>query len=188
MWALNKAYDRAGNYLTVTYAEDNANGEMHPTRIDYTGNASAVPAVAPYKSVTFDYEARTDVLGPQYVAGAPTKVSSRLKTIHAYNGATEVRSYLLSYDAAQTTSLLKSATECVGATCLPATTFDWQLSTGTTQWAPTSTTWGTVGGNFKNFLADFNGDGIKDLLVIRKIDNGFGLISYPAQVSYSNSH
>src|SRR5712692_10310350 len=46
VWALNKVQDTKGNYLTISYSEDNANGEYHPTRIDYTGNSGAV--VAPY--------------------------------------------------------------------------------------------------------------------------------------------
>ena len=186
LWALNMVYDRVGNYMTITYSEDNANGEMHPTQIDYTGNSSAVPAVAPYNSVVFDYEARTDVLGSEFIAGAPTRVTTRLKTIRANNGVTEVRRYALGYDAAQTTSLLKSVTECVGATCLPATTFDWQLSTGTTQWAPTATNWGSNLGNLKNFLADFNGDGIKDLLTVETYTFGLSQVGYRTRVSYSS--
>ncbi len=35
VWALNKISDTKGNYLTVTYAEDNPNGDFYPTRIDY---------------------------------------------------------------------------------------------------------------------------------------------------------
>src|SRR5882672_11320706 len=49
VWALNKASDTKGNFFTVTYAEDNANGDFFPTRIDYTGNAGA--SLSPYNSV-----------------------------------------------------------------------------------------------------------------------------------------
>ncbi|MDH4276073.1 MAG: hypothetical protein OEW08_13645, partial [Gammaproteobacteria bacterium] len=31
VWALNKISDRAGNYLTISYFENNANGEYYPT-------------------------------------------------------------------------------------------------------------------------------------------------------------
>src|SRR2546427_4098342 len=41
VWALNKISDTKGNYLTVAYTDDNANGDFYPTRIDYTGNAAA---------------------------------------------------------------------------------------------------------------------------------------------------
>src|SRR5258706_13889011 len=40
VWALNKVSDRLGNYLTVTYNEDSANGDYSPARIDYTGNSN----------------------------------------------------------------------------------------------------------------------------------------------------
>lgn len=183
MWGINKAYDRAGNYFAVSYSEDNANGQMLPSRIDYTGNASI--GAATYNSVVFDYESRPDILGPQYTAGAATKISSRLKAIHANNGATEVRTYRLAYDTAQTTaSLLKSVQECVGATCLPATNFDWQLSTGTTQWG-TSQAWGSIPGNTKVLLADFNGDGRKDIVSIVKYTFGLSQIGYQNWVAYS---
>ncbi len=39
-WALNKIRDTKGNYLTVFYQEDNANGEYYPTAINYTGNTN----------------------------------------------------------------------------------------------------------------------------------------------------
>lgn len=42
-WAVNKVSDHAGNYMTITYTEDSANGEFRPTRIDYTGNAGGLP-------------------------------------------------------------------------------------------------------------------------------------------------
>src|SRR5712691_8284424 len=54
VWALNKISDKKGNYLTVNYSEDNANGEYHATRIDYTGNSGTV--VAPYNSLCFIYD------------------------------------------------------------------------------------------------------------------------------------
>ena len=40
VWALNKISDTSGNYLTITYTEDNANGDYYPKHIDYTGNGS----------------------------------------------------------------------------------------------------------------------------------------------------
>jgi len=38
VWALNKISDKKGNYLTVTYAEDNANGDFYPIKIEYNWN------------------------------------------------------------------------------------------------------------------------------------------------------
>lgn len=186
MWGVSKVYDRAGNYLTVTYDKDAPNGQIRPKQIDYTGNSNASPVVLPYNSVTFAYqENRPDILGPQYVGGATTKISSRLIGIYSYNAGNEVRRYVIDYDSTQTTSLVKTIRECVGVVCLPGTNFDWQYSTGTTQWAVTATNWGANAGNYKNVIADFSGDGIKDLLTIEKYTIGPGQIGYRVFVSYS---
>lgn len=48
-WALNKMTERLGNYYTVRYQEDNANGDYRPDRIDYTGNTAQ--GLVPYNSV-----------------------------------------------------------------------------------------------------------------------------------------
>src|SRR5262245_6093117 len=44
VWAVNKVSDTKGNYLTVSYTEDNAIGDFRPSRIDYTGNAATSTA------------------------------------------------------------------------------------------------------------------------------------------------
>src|SRR4051812_43151889 len=41
VWAVNKISDTKGNFYTVSYIEDPANGDFRVDRIDYTGNASA---------------------------------------------------------------------------------------------------------------------------------------------------
>ena len=53
LWNVNKIEDTAGNYITLSYLEDNAEGEYYIDRIDYTGND--VAGVAPYASVRFTY-------------------------------------------------------------------------------------------------------------------------------------
>ena len=60
------------------------------------------------------------------------------------------------------------------------------MSTGTTQWAPTAANWGSNRGNLKNFLADFNGGGIKDLLTVETYTFGLSQIGYRTWVSYSS--
>jgi len=67
VWAVNKIQDASGNYLVVSYAEDNANGEYRPVRIDYTGNAAG--GLAPTRSITFEYDARPDQ--PRKYVGGP---------------------------------------------------------------------------------------------------------------------
>ena len=80
MWAMNKVQDTVGNYLTVTYTEDNANGQFYPARIDYTGNVGK--GLATYNSVQFVYEARPDIT-PMYHAGSLMKNTVRSRKTSA---------------------------------------------------------------------------------------------------------
>src|SRR5712692_3428069 len=143
LWALNKIQDTKGNYLTISYSEDNANGEYHPTRIAYTGNSGA--GVAPYNSICFIYDndpvttpacdapattTRPDIV-PRYEGGAVIKTTRRLSHIQTYAGAILARSYRLSYDnnGAVGGSRLLSVTECGSdGACLPGTTLMWELA------------------------------------------------------------
>lgn len=101
-WALNKVSDRKGNYLAITYNENNAIGEYYPVRIDYTANT--VTGVAPAAAVKLSYETRPDLI-VSYLGGAVVKTTMRLKAIdtvvrQAVNGTTAdvpVMSYVLAY-------------------------------------------------------------------------------------------
>ena len=95
VWALNKVQDTVGNYLTVSYTEDNANGQYYPARIDYTGNSSK--GLTPFNSVQFVYEARPDVT-PLYHAGSLMNSTVRLKNVQSYAGAALVKDFRLAYD------------------------------------------------------------------------------------------
>src|SRR6266702_2289648 len=135
LWALNRVQDTRGNYYTVSYAEDNTNGEYRPLRIDYTGNANA--GLAPYNSVRFVYGSRTDIV-PHYEAGSVIKVTQRLTNVQTYADATLVRDYRLGYDnngapqGPTGRSRLVSMQECGSdGVCLPGTTFGWQQGGGT---------------------------------------------------------
>lgn len=97
LWAVNKIEDTVGNYLTVTYIEDNTNGEYRPIQIDYTGNANATPALTPNTSVQFEYATRTDTT-TLYFAGSKVKNTQRLSNIKTYTDTSLVRDYQLSYD------------------------------------------------------------------------------------------
>ena len=61
-WAVNKMTDTKGNYITVSYIEDNANGEAYVSRLDYTGNAGTTPVLTPYASIQFSYVTRPDII------------------------------------------------------------------------------------------------------------------------------
>jgi hypothetical protein len=125
-WALNKVSDSKSNYFTVTYVNDNANGQAYPSRIDYTGNTAA--SLTAYNSVQFVYATRPDI-SPQYQAGSLMQTGVRLTNVKTYAGSTLVADYRLAYQqsGATTRSRITSVVVCEGGgTCLPATTFAWQ--------------------------------------------------------------
>jgi hypothetical protein len=164
-WALNKLTDTKGNYLTVTYVNDTTNGQAYPSRIDYTGNASA--GLAAYNSVRFVYAtSRPDVV-PTYHAGSLRQITVRLTNVQTYAGANMVADYRLAYAQSSSTgrSQLTSVTLCDAAgVCLPATTFTWQ--NGTTTPSVVANAGGQDGTlvGYRPYAGDFNGDGKTDIL------------------------
>src|SRR5712692_9166788 len=147
VWALNKMQDTKGNYLAISYFKDTGTtgtGEYHPTRIDYTGNATASPTLSPYNSVRFVYATRPDIVS-RYEGGSIIKTTQRLTNVQTCTTiATDttnvqtcpstalVRDYRLAYDnkGAVGSSRLISVTECGSdGVCLPATTFAWEQQT-----------------------------------------------------------
>jgi Salmonella virulence plasmid 65kDa B protein/FG-GAP-like repeat/Insecticide toxin TcdB middle/N-terminal region len=184
VWAANKISDTVGNYLTITYNEDNANGDYSPKQIDYTGNSTT--GTLPYNSVRFAYGARTDIT-PLYHAGAVTKVMKLLTNIQTYakvNGIdTVVKDYRVVYVATNSIatgrSLVDTIQECDGiattatALCLPVTKVGWQGASNpyvdSANFKYGATNFNTVNIQHSNRtvgfqLGDFNGDGKTDIL------------------------
>ena len=174
VWALNRVQDTKGNYLTVSYAEDNANGDYYPQRIDYSGNANT--NVAPNNAVQFEYEARPDSV-PLYHAGSVVKTLQRLAHVKTYAGGALVSDYRATYDVSPSTrqSRITSFTECgytgSAETCLPPITIgldataagSYNLSSYTSQGDTCMQTCGSWQ------VADVNGDGKADLIHITSI-------------------
>ena len=165
-WPVNKIQDTSGNYLTVSYTENNAAGEYYPARIDYTGNLTT--GLAPTRSVQFVYATRPDV-ETAYTNGSRSQTAQRLTGVRTFVGAGLVRDYRLAYDisAATARSRLVSVQECAGdGVCLGATQLGWQYNTtGSFRRVLTDTSgaglWPTNAGN-QNLMADINGDGKLD--------------------------
>jgi YD repeat-containing protein len=159
-WALNKVSDTVGSYFTVTYSEDNANGDYYPTRIDYTGNAAG--SVTPFASVRFTYATRSDIK-PAYVGGSVIKTMNRLTNVKTYVGETVVTDYRLAYDYSPNSGPSRpiSITECSGdgTECLSPTSFTWQNPSGG---AVSQTTWSVSGAYL---TGDVNGDGFADMVL-----------------------
>lgn len=178
LWAVNKVFDRSGNYYTASYSKDANTGEYVPVRIDYTGNAAA--NITPYNSVRFVHETRPDAT-VEHIASSSVQRRQRLINIKTYTDETLVKDYRLGYGLSAETSrsLVTSVTECDGAgICLPALSFGYTPSEGGV------TTHNPM--NLANMVApqtivsmlpgDFNGDGAKDVWVVDS--NGNGRICY----------
>ena len=165
-WALNRIYDRQGNDIRFSYAEDASNGGFRLHQVKYTGN-TALGVTAPY-AVTFVYESKpASEIDSGYFAGALVRNVVRLDRIDiTHSSAAVVRSYDLTYESTLSgsgRSRLASIQECAGSPsdCLPATTFTYQN--------------GSIGlGNETSVSAtipvgpglplDVNGDGREDLV------------------------
>jgi len=162
-WALDKVTDVLGNYYTIQYQQDNANGDYRPISINYTGNASQ--GLSPYNSIVFQYQARTDI-PLRYEAGSVIKSMQRLTHVVSYTGQIPVRNYHLTYDnnGAAGRSRLTSVQECgTDGVCLPPTQFTWQ--NGSVNWSatPLQFSWDANNGtNGPIGFADINGDGKQD--------------------------
>lgn len=166
VWAISKTSDTKGNYFSVSYSEDNANGEYRPLRIDYTGNGS----IAPANSVRFVYETRPDIV-PLYQAGSLIKTTQRMTKVQVLDAETPVREYRFTYEMSTETlqSRLIGAVLCIPDNkCLPTTSMAWQNSN---LQLPHN---GNIAGQDGSYLppngwsftpGDFNGDGLTDILV-----------------------
>jgi hypothetical protein len=187
LWSLNKLADTVGNYLTVSYIEDNPNGQYYPDRIDYTGNSNA--GKSPTNSVRLVYEARPD-LTPMYQAGSVSKNTVRLKSVQSYVGSVMAKEYTLTYEQAVRTqrTRLTSVVECSGSgVCLPATVCNslqensgnFTLAYRQNNYPSDGKIWRAGSDAFTTFVADVNGDGRSDLVQIYNNE-------YRAQVLHSD--
>lgn len=163
-WALNKVQDTSNNYFTVSYTEDNSNGQSYPSRIDYGGNS--VAGTAPDNSIQFVYEARPDNWTSAYQAGSLIKSTVRLKNVQTFAGTMLVKDFRLGYEvgAATARSKLTSVTECAAnSECLPPTVFAWQQ--GVSDFDPAAAWANGLSTNMAaTQVGDFDGDGKTDIV------------------------
>ncbi|MCP5516166.1 MAG: VCBS repeat-containing protein [Verrucomicrobiales bacterium] len=170
LWAVNRIEDVRGNYLTVSYHEDNALGEYTPNRIAYTGNDQA--GTAPFAAVEFLYGSRPDLVKGR-VGPFPVTVSRLLKGIRTSVQGNPVFTYTFLYEEGHATgrSRLNSVTLCnADGTCFPPTRFDQWTDFDTElffaiqdKFLPGTKYWADAG-DYRYLTGDFNGDGKSDLL------------------------
>jgi Salmonella virulence plasmid 65kDa B protein/Insecticide toxin TcdB middle/N-terminal region/FG-GAP-like repeat len=171
-WLLNQVSDTKGNYYTVKYTNDAANGQAYPVEIDYTGNAAA--NVNPNNKVLFSYTSRPDITGG-YQAGSLSRTTVLLTNVQTQAGGSVVANYQLAYvqNGTVPASRLSSVTLCGSdGSCLPATTF-----AGTGPWDGTfiAGAYGIPNTNFGMpstpswvpIVGDFNGDGRTDFAMLQ---------------------
>ena len=158
---LTRATDTSGNYFTVSYGGDNHYNEIYPTRIDYTGNATA--GLQPYASVRLTYEDRPDT-AYTYLHGHIVRHLKCVSTIGLYYGESMVREYRMGYNVSNCHNLLASITEVSsGNTAKRPTLFGWSepgLLTLSRQGQHTHQNLSHV----KLHVGDFNGDGRDDFV------------------------
>lgn len=162
VYALNKVIDTKGNAMTITYQEDNANGDFRPDRIDYGGNSAA--SLSPYASVQFTYEDRNDNQGT-YAGGSLIRVMKRLTAVKVFIGANLIKEHRISYaiGGSQNLSRITAITECDGSgNCLLPTVTTWQDSSGAAGFG--GSTWTAANGQIGRLglMGDINGDGRVD--------------------------
>ena len=131
-WSLKKFTDSVGNQMIFTYQgdSDHSGHRLHQVRYAFGSNSSW----SLYQAyIQFNYEQRPDDKAG-YIAGYKFGTGRRLASVVSYNEGDELRRYNLTYldqtgnqPATDSISRLTGLQECVGTTCLPATTFDWSL-------------------------------------------------------------
>lgn len=177
VWALNKVTDVAGNHYTVTYTENNTNGEFYPASISYTGNNAA--GLAPAFKVGFVYETRPDI-APAYLGGKLSKKTVRMKTLQIYSAGAVVNQYNISYAATSATrkrSAITTISYCDAAgVCIPSTAFATSAGNAAFTFWSQSITPGQGGANAQSgvnahYFYDVSGDGRPDWIRVSRISD-----------------
>jgi RHS repeat-associated protein len=182
-WALSSIRDRAGagNRISLSYinnglAEAYTDGTYRIVHIAYPTTATGQ---GPFYEVRFGYSERpaTDVpVG--YHAGSVLRERHKLDTIsvHTYGSTTPIKSYHLGYDTSYTTGRIRLASvqECAATSCFRPTRMMYQ--SGAQGWQMPREAGATAASSEPPVTADFNGDGLTDLLY--PVNAGSGKLSW----------
>jgi YD repeat-containing protein len=166
IWALNKIYDRDGNYIELEYTNDNWNGVYRIDRIKYTGNSNA--SVSPPAEIVFHYVPKlsTDLA---YIDGSVVRNSERLDSVFVLYNGHPVNEYIFTYDPFNENHLKKIGNirrDSLAGVELPDVNINWGkedqgYTTHPGDTVPTSV-YNTV--PYLPSVGDFNGDGVTDFV------------------------
>ncbi|MEI8047022.1 MAG: FG-GAP-like repeat-containing protein [Bacteroidota bacterium] len=164
IWLLNEVKDMMGNYMTYQYVEDNATGEYYLDNISYTGNKEITPTnIAPFAQVVFQYENRPNT-SIRYSNGYKTTVSKLLDKININYDNQLYKEYDLIYEFSNPNSLLTEIhLKSKGSEKINPIKFQYSESFSTPVSEQLSE---SLPANHQSSFADYNGDGLCDLLFI----------------------
>jgi len=173
VWALNKVSDSKGNYFSISYIEDSANGQYYPSRIDYTANDISAVHLAASNSVVFDYgtQGRPDPIST-YMAGSLVKTDRLLRIVYVYTGNQLVRQYALTYGTSAATGrseLTQIDQKGPSGAALVPVKVNWiaggkgLVDKGVAATVPAYGVW--AGASARIHVMDFDGDGKQDLVL-----------------------
>ena len=177
-WARNRSRDSSGNYIDFIYHKSSGVGVEHSIQtIRYTGNIRA--GTKPYAEIRFVYAGDRPDISESFVSGERflrrrllQRVDSLAKARASDTSFTPLRSYFLGYGQdGFGRKVVESIEECSDVQkryCFAPLVFDWLKTEHSISGG------GLAAGSLfnKNFrdlaIADVNGDGRQDLLIVAK--------------------
>lgn len=184
-WALKNVRDQAGNYWTVTYtkiSQYNKNfatqiddGVFYPTRIDFSGNATA--GMQPTNWITFNWEGRSDQK-IAYEGGYPvphadmrlSRLDARVPTGGGRSKIVKSHWFNIDYtrDSARLPTQLSSIAECndMGSICLSPVNLVWEQPSSPMLFWTGSANFPGLRNDYQSFFADLSGTGKKSWIRI----------------------
>lgn len=166
IYKVNKVKDRYDNEINYIY--HNTNDEQFLKQITYANN-----------TVDFTYEDRNDKK-TIYGQGLKSAINKRIKTISIKTDNTQINRYEFTYIYENSNSKISSIKECINDNCLEPVNFTWNTpvsSAGINSLNSSTYFTGGFGDKERTVVADFNADGLPDLL-------HSGSEAFPSQKNY----
>jgi RHS repeat-associated protein len=163
IWLLNEVKDLMGNFITYHYYEDNSTGEYYLESISYTGNNKITPIIPPFAEIVFQYENRPNT-SIRYSNGFKTTISKLLEKIIVNYDNQMFKEYDLIYEYSNPNSLLTEIhLKSKENETINPLKFSYSQSFSTPVSEQTSL---PLPDNHESSFADYNGDGLCDILYI----------------------